>query len=47
MGYGKREELEEKNILPYIKKYIMKKKYLAFLDYSYPLVCTKDDDLAS
>jgi hypothetical protein len=48
--YGRREELEEKNILPYIKKYIMKKKrakYLAFLDYFYTQVCIKDDDLTS
>jgi hypothetical protein len=48
--YGKREELEKKNILPYIKEYIMKKKrtkYLAFQDYFYVQVYTKDDDLTS
>jgi hypothetical protein len=48
--YGNREELEKKNILPYIKKYIMKNKRttcLAFLDYFYSQVCTKDDDLTS
>jgi hypothetical protein len=43
--YGTREEvLEEKNILPYIKKYIIKKKRakcFAFLEYFYFLVCTK------
>jgi hypothetical protein len=49
--HGKREELvEKKNILPYIKEYIMKKKrtkYLAFLDYFYTQSIIKDDDLAS
>jgi hypothetical protein len=48
--YGKREELEKKNILPYIKEYIMKKKrvkYLAFLDCFYKQGYIKDDDLAS
>jgi hypothetical protein len=48
--YGKREELEKKNILPYIKEYIMKKKrtrYLAFLDYFYTQSHIKNDDLAS
>jgi hypothetical protein len=47
--YGKREELEKKNILPYIKEYIMKKKrvrYLAFLDYFYFQAYIKDDELA-
>jgi hypothetical protein len=47
--YGKREELKKKNISPYIKEYIMKKKrarYLAFLDYFYIQVYSiKDDDL--
>jgi hypothetical protein len=49
--YGKREELEKKkNILPYIKEYIMKNKrvkYLASLDHFYSQIFTKDDDLAS
>jgi hypothetical protein len=48
--YGKREEPEKKNILPYIKEHIMKKKrarYLAFLDYFYyQMYIIKDDDLA-
>jgi hypothetical protein len=48
--YGKREKLGKINVLPYIKKYIMKEKrtkYFAFFDYSYPQLYSKDDDLAS
>jgi hypothetical protein len=48
--YGIREELEKKDILPYIKKYIMKKKrakYLAFLEEFFIQYHIKDDDLVS
>jgi hypothetical protein len=48
--YGNREELEKKNILPYIKKYIMKKKRtkcLAFLEEFHRQGHIKDDDLVS
>jgi hypothetical protein len=48
--YGYREELEKKDILPYIKKYIMKKKrakYLAFLEEFSRQDHIKDDDLVS
>jgi hypothetical protein len=48
--YGKREEEEKKNILPYIKKYIMKNNrvdYLAFLEYFFIQTPTDDDDLYS
>jgi hypothetical protein len=48
--YGKQEELEIKNILPYIKEYIMKKKrtrYLAFLEVFYTQGRIGDDDLVS
>jgi hypothetical protein len=48
--YGKQEKLEKKNILPYIKEYIMKKKRakrLAFLEEFYRLCYIKSDDLAS
>jgi hypothetical protein len=49
INYGKRDELEKKIILPYIKEYIMKKKrtrYLAFLEEFYTQG-RKDDHLAS
>jgi hypothetical protein len=48
--YGKREKLEKKNIFPYIKEYIMKKKRakcLAFLEEFYGLCYIKADDLVS
>jgi hypothetical protein len=47
---GKREELERKNILPYIKEYIMKKKktkQLAYIDYFCVQTLVEDDDLFS
>jgi hypothetical protein len=48
--YGDQEEEEKKNILPYIKKYIMKNKkveYLAFLEYFFIKTLVEDDDLFS
>ncbi|CAB5181295.1 unnamed protein product [Rhizophagus irregularis] len=47
---GKREESEKKNILPYIKEYIMKKKrikYFAFLEYFFIQTPIENDDLFS
>ncbi|EXX58382.1 uncharacterized protein OCT59_000480 [Rhizophagus irregularis] len=48
--YGKRNEEEKMNILPFIKEYIMKKKrteYFGFLEYFFAQIPTNVDDLYS